>query len=77
MLQTNNPRKIRLLEELGVTVTGRIPCLVQPGEYSKGYLEAKGKRMDHLGLDGDFCHWDHSGEKDAPHHIQRMDEQTF
>lgn len=75
--QTNNPRKIRLLEELGLIVEGRIPCLVQPGEFSKGYLEAKGKRMDHLDLDGDFCYWDHAGEKDAPHPVQPVDEQRF
>ena len=75
--QTNNPRKIRLLEELGLVVDGRIPCLVQPGEYSKGYLEAKGRRMDHMDLDGDFCYWDHGGEKDAPHPVQPVDEQRF
>jgi hypothetical protein len=75
--QTNNPRKIRLLEELGVTVTGRIPCLVKPGEYSKGYLEAKGKRMEHMDLDGSFCYWNHSGEKEPAHPPKPIDEQTF
>lgn len=76
-MQTNNPRKIRLLEELGVVVTGRIPCLVKPGQFSQGYLEAKGRRMDHLDLDGDWCYWDHSGEKDPAHPPRPIDEQTF
>lgn len=75
--QTNNPRKIRLLEALGVSVTGRIPCLVKPGEFSSSYLEAKGRRMDHLDLDGSWCYWDHSGEKDPPHPPKPVDEQTF
>jgi hypothetical protein len=54
VLQTNNPRKISQLEGLGVSVTGRIPCLVKPGKYSSDYLEAKGRRMDHMGLDGSW-----------------------
>lgn len=75
-LITNNPRKIQLLEELGVEVEGRIPCLVQPGEYSKDYLQAKGRRMDHM-LDGDFCHWNHDGELEPAHPPKPIDEQTF
>ena len=39
--QTNNPRKIAVLEELGVVVTERIPCLVQAQEHSLGYLTTK------------------------------------
>ena len=39
--QTNNPRKMRVLEELGVHVTARIPCIVQPQEHSAGYLATK------------------------------------
>jgi hypothetical protein len=54
VLQTNNPRKINELEGLGVSVTGRIPCLVKPGKYSSDYLEAKGRRMDHMDLDGSW-----------------------
>ena len=54
-MQTNNPRKISQLEGLGVSVTGRIPCLVEPGEYSSDYLEVKGRRMDHMDLDGSWC----------------------
>jgi len=39
--QTNNPRKIAVLEELGVVVVERLPCLVQAQEHSLGYLTTK------------------------------------
>ncbi len=41
MLQTNNPRKIKVLEELGVVVTARIPCIVEAQEHNIGYLATK------------------------------------
>ncbi|GAB4818556.1 hypothetical protein N2152v2_005602 [Parachlorella kessleri] len=47
-LMTNNPRKISELSKLGITVTGRIPCLVKAGKYNNGYLKAKQRRMDHM-----------------------------
>lgn len=34
-LQTNNPRKLNVLNTLGVKVVGRIPCAVQGGEYNQ------------------------------------------
>jgi GTP cyclohydrolase II len=34
-LQTNNPRKLDVLTQLGVTITGRIPCTVQAGEFNR------------------------------------------
>ena len=40
-MQTNNPRKIQELEELGVDVTGRIPCIVESQELNMGYLATK------------------------------------
>lgn len=74
-LVTNNPRKINILRELGVTVTGRVPCIVQSQEYNVGYLAAKEERMDHMlsgaqqqqqpadgSLVGEFCYWNHDGE---------------
>ncbi len=33
--QTNNPRKINVLTQLGIKVTGRIPCLVEAGKYNQ------------------------------------------
>jgi hypothetical protein len=81
-VQTNNPRKIEKLEELGIKVTGRIPCLVKPGEFSHEYLLAKGKRMHHMDLDSKGAFWDLGGTginangQRAPA-IRAMDEQTF
>lgn len=34
-LQTNNPRKLDVLTQLGVKITGRIPCQVQAGLYNQ------------------------------------------
>ena len=47
-LLTNNPRKIRLLSQLGITVKGRQPVVIKGGEFSQGYLTAKANRMSHL-----------------------------
>ena len=41
LAQTNNPRKLQVLEELGVNVTGRIPCIVESQELNVGYLATK------------------------------------
>ena len=46
-LMTNNPAKVRALEALGVTVTGRVPVIVPPNQHSARYLEAKRQRMEH------------------------------
>ncbi len=61
LVQTNNPRKIAVLRELGVTVVDRIPCLVKAQQYSQGYLATKQERMMHE-LDGSYCFWNHDGE---------------
>lgn len=34
-LQTNNPRKLGVLGQLGVAISGRIPCQVQAGEHNQ------------------------------------------
>ncbi len=48
-LMTNNPLKIRQLELLGVRISERVPCIVQPNsEYSKNYVMAKVDRMGHM-----------------------------
>ena len=48
-LLTNNPRKVDVLNRLGVNVTGTIPVVVQPNSaLSKRYMETKRSRMDHL-----------------------------
>ena len=66
-MQTNNPRKIEMLELLGVRVTKRIPCIVRAQKHNLGYLSTKRLRMKHMldreaDLNGDFCYWNHDGE---------------
>jgi GTP cyclohydrolase II len=46
-LMTNNPDKVNKLRALGVKVTGRIPVVVPPTSFSRGYLETKRDRMSH------------------------------
>ncbi|MFT5681691.1 MAG: GTP cyclohydrolase II [Myxococcota bacterium] len=46
-LMTNNPRKITKLTELGVTITERLPILVETNAHNAGYLAAKAARMGH------------------------------
>ncbi|MET0725650.1 MAG: GTP cyclohydrolase II [Leifsonia sp.] len=46
-LLTNNPEKVRQLEERGVTVTERVPLVVGVGAFNESYLETKRDRMGH------------------------------
>ncbi|MET1053220.1 MAG: GTP cyclohydrolase II [Mycetocola sp.] len=46
-LLTNNPEKVRQLEEYGVTVTERVPLVVGVGAFNESYLETKRDRMGH------------------------------
>lgn len=47
-LITNNPEKVRALEELGIRVEARLPSLVPVGKHAQRYLEVKRDRMHHL-----------------------------
>ncbi|MEO0325389.1 MAG: GTP cyclohydrolase II [Myxococcota bacterium] len=47
-LMTNNPTKVAALRQHGVTVTRRVPHLVQPHPLNRGYLETKRLRMGHM-----------------------------
>eukprot|EP00923_Selenidium_pygospionis_P020463 GHVN01035360.1.p1 GENE.GHVN01035360.1~~GHVN01035360.1.p1 ORF type:complete len:638 (-),score=59.81 GHVN01035360.1:1545-3458(-) len=47
-LMTNNPRKIRLLEEAGVNISNIMPVQTTPNLHNVGYLRTKVKRMAHL-----------------------------
>ncbi len=47
-LMTNNPRKIKALEQLGVRVTGRIPHIIPPNEHNRFYLETKARKSGHM-----------------------------
>jgi GTP cyclohydrolase II len=45
---TNNPEKMRQLEQHGVKVAGRIPHVIPPNEFNRFYLETKARRSGHL-----------------------------
>lgn len=47
-LLSNNPDKVRALEEAGVTVAERVPCIAVAHESRRGYLETKREKMGHL-----------------------------
>ena len=47
-LITNNPKKIRQLTDYGITVTDRIPHIMQPNEYNRFYLETKASKSGHM-----------------------------
>ena len=46
-LLTNNPDKVQSLQELGITVSNRMPLVVGVGEENRSYLETKATRMGH------------------------------
>lgn len=45
---TNNPRKIVGLDGYDLSVTGREPLAVEPGEHNRGYLDTKRTKLGHL-----------------------------
>lgn len=47
-LLSNNPDKIAALENAGIHVAERIPCIVVPHESAEGYLKTKKQKMGHL-----------------------------
>ncbi|WP_223694469.1 GTP cyclohydrolase II [Leifsonia poae] len=47
-LLTNNPEKVRQLQEHGIEVSERVPLVVGVGAYNEGYLETKRDRMGHV-----------------------------
>jgi GTP cyclohydrolase II len=47
-LLTNNPAKIKALENAGVKVARRIPLAMKPNQYDRGYLDTKRKRLHHI-----------------------------
>lgn len=46
-LLSNNPRKARALEELGVTVRETVPLIAPPDAFSAGYLATKRAKLGH------------------------------
>ncbi len=47
-LMTNNPDKIKELEENGIKITERIPIKAPATDFSKGYFETKKEKLGHL-----------------------------
>jgi 3,4-dihydroxy 2-butanone 4-phosphate synthase/GTP cyclohydrolase II len=45
---TNNPDKVRQLEEYGLTVTERVPIEVAPRKSNRDYLRTKRAKFGHL-----------------------------
>lgn len=47
-LMTNNPRKIEAMEKLGVTVSERVPLLVNRNAFNNAYLNTKSAKLGHM-----------------------------
>ena len=47
-LLSNNPEKVRQLEEAGIHVAERVPCQPRISKISRAYLQTKKKKMGHL-----------------------------
>jgi GTP cyclohydrolase II len=62
-LMTNNPSKIRQLEQHGIKVTGRIPHVMPANDHNRFYLETKATRSGHY---IDFEGKPHLPEQDDP-----------
>ena len=46
-LLSNNPDKVKALEDAGIKVTERVPCIAVEHESRRGYLETKRDKMGH------------------------------
>jgi GTP cyclohydrolase II len=47
-LLSNNPEKVKALEDAGIKVAERVPCIAVPHESRRDYLETKREKMGHL-----------------------------
>jgi GTP cyclohydrolase II len=47
-LLSNNPEKISALENAGIRVVERVPCIVPPSATTEDYLRTKKEKMGHL-----------------------------
>ena len=47
-LQSNNPDKVRALENAGVKVIERVPCVAEAESHSEAYLKTKQEKMGHI-----------------------------
>src|SRR6202142_1794172 len=47
-LISNNPDKIQALENIGVRVVERVPCIIEPSASTEDYLRTKKEKLGHL-----------------------------
>ena len=47
-LITNNPKKIKYVESLGIQIVERIPAITKSNKYNEGYLLTKKEKMGHI-----------------------------
>jgi GTP cyclohydrolase II len=47
-LITNNPKKIKYVESLGIEIVERIPAITKSNEYNEKYIFTKKEQMGHL-----------------------------
>jgi GTP cyclohydrolase II len=47
-LLSNNPDKVRALEQAGIKVVERVPCEIAPHQHTEKYLKTKRQKMGHL-----------------------------
>ncbi len=71
-LMTNNPGKIRQLEQYGIRVADRIPHVIPPNEFNRFYLETKASRSGHW---IDFAGKPHLVEQGDPVLVEGMPEE--
>jgi GTP cyclohydrolase II len=45
---TTNPKKIKALEKMGLTINKRVPILSESNEHNKKYLSTKAQKLGHL-----------------------------
>lgn len=47
-LMTNNPRKIKGLEDVGIKVTERVSIEIEPNKHNEDYLKVKADKLGHM-----------------------------
>jgi GTP cyclohydrolase II len=47
-LMSNNPEKVQAVEQAGVRVAERVPCIVAPVDSTEDYLRTKREKLGHL-----------------------------
>jgi len=68
-LMTNNPDKVKQLEQYGVNVSRRLPHLLPPNAHNRFYLETKARRSGHY---IDFTGIPHLQEQSDPVVVEGM-----